>query len=97
MGWDPVARRGPTPITCTLTQLLGLLDVGADDRIPIAGNERIGGRELIQGGEDRTADIRKLRSEVSRDLEALRLSMTIRLGSMLFLGLGLLFAALKLT
>ena len=42
-------------------------------------------------------ELESLRSDAARDLEALRLSMTIRLGSMLFLGLGLLFAALKLT
>lgn len=34
---------------------------------------------------------------VRKDMELLRNSMTIRLGSMLFVGLGLLFAALKLT
>ena len=34
---------------------------------------------------------------VRKDMELLRSSMTIRLGSMLFVGLGLLFAALRLT
>lgn len=50
------------------------------------------------------ADLQMLRQEliqeivlVRKDMELLRSSMTIRLGSMLFVGLGLLFAALKLT
>ncbi|MEQ1802629.1 MAG: hypothetical protein ABL989_11955 [Gammaproteobacteria bacterium] len=46
------------------------------------------------------ADIGELRQDVSlirKDLELLPTSMTVRLGSMLMLGLGLLFAALKLT
>lgn len=34
---------------------------------------------------------------VRKDMELLHSSMTIRLGSMLFVGLGLLFAALRLT
>lgn len=34
---------------------------------------------------------------IRKDMDLLRSSMTIRLGSMLFVGLGLLFAALKLT
>ena len=34
---------------------------------------------------------------LKRDLELLQSSMTIRLGSMLIIGLGILFAALKLT
>jgi hypothetical protein len=34
---------------------------------------------------------------VRKDMELLRSSMTVRLGSMLFVGLGLLFAALRLT
>jgi len=34
---------------------------------------------------------------LKRDLELLQSSMTIRLGSMLIVGLGILFAALKLT
>lgn len=42
-------------------------------------------------------ELAAMRSDVGRDMEALRLAMTIRLGSMLFVGLGLLFAALKLT
>jgi hypothetical protein len=50
------------------------------------------------------SDLQMLRQElvqeivlVRKDMELLRSSMTIRLGSMLFVGLGLLFAALKLT
>lgn len=42
-------------------------------------------------------DLALLRQDVDHNLELLRSSMTIRLGSMLFVGLGLLFAALKLT
>ena len=64
--------------------------------------------ELRQEMENRYAllshEIGGLRSDVAKDLElvrkdleALRLSMTVRLGSMLMVGLGLLFAALKLT
>jgi hypothetical protein len=42
----------------------------------------------------------ELKSEISlvrKDMEILSTNMTVRLGSMLMLGLGLLFAALKLT
>jgi hypothetical protein len=46
------------------------------------------------------ADIVELRQDnslIRKDLEILTTTMTVRLGSMLMLGLGLLFAALKLT
>jgi len=50
------------------------------------------------------ADVQMLRSElhqecalIRKDMELLPTKMTVRLGSMLMLGLGLLFAALKLT
>jgi len=46
------------------------------------------------------SDVVDLRHEVAlvrKDLELLSTMMTVRLGSMLMLGLGLLFAALKLT
>lgn len=43
------------------------------------------------------AELQLLRQEMKSLLELLSRDMTIRLGSMLFLGLGLLFAALKLT
>lgn len=46
------------------------------------------------------ADIVELRQDnalIRKDLEILPATMTVRLGSMLMLGLGLLFAALKLT
>jgi hypothetical protein len=36
-------------------------------------------------------------SDLRKDIEILSTAMTVRLGSMLMLGLGLLFAALKLT
>ena len=42
-------------------------------------------------------DIENLRLVTEAKLELLRSSMTIRLGSMLVVGLSLLFAALKLT
>ena len=51
--------------------------------------------DLIRGDVGR--DLEAFRSSFTKDLEATRLSMTIRLGSMLFIGLGLLFAALRLT
>jgi len=46
------------------------------------------------------ADVADLRQEINlirKDMEILSTTMTVRLGSMLMLGLGLLFAALKLT
>ncbi len=43
------------------------------------------------------SDIENLRIVTEAKLELLRSSMTIRLGSMLVVGLSLLFAALKLT
>jgi hypothetical protein len=50
------------------------------------------------------ADMQMLRSElhqqctlIRKDMELLSTTMTVRLGSMLMLGVGLLFAALKLT
>ena len=42
-------------------------------------------------------DIDRLRKDVERDLELLRSSMTVRLGSIQVVTAGLLFAALKLT
>lgn len=42
-------------------------------------------------------DNESLRSSVQKDMELLRGAMTMRLGSMLMVGLTLLFAALKLT
>ena len=42
-------------------------------------------------------DIDQLRKDVERDLELLRSSMTVRLGSIQVVTAGLLFAALKLT
>jgi hypothetical protein len=42
-------------------------------------------------------DIDQLRKDVERDLELLRASMTVRLGSIKVVTAGLLFAALKLT
>jgi hypothetical protein len=42
-------------------------------------------------------DLETTRTLFSKDLELLRSSMAIRLGSMLIVGLGVLFAALKLT
>jgi len=42
-------------------------------------------------------DIDQLRKDVERDLELLRSSMTLRLGSIQVVTAGLLFAALKLT
>jgi len=46
------------------------------------------------------ADVADLRQEINlirKDMEILSTTMTVRLGSMLMFGLGLLFAALKLT
>ena len=40
-------------------------------------------------------DIDSLRGEVGKDLEALRLSMTLRLGSMLVVGFGVMLTALR--
>ena len=50
--------------------------------------------------QDLTSSINDLRHEIGlvrKDMEILSSTLTIRLGSMLMLGLGLLFAALKLT
>jgi len=41
-------------------------------------------------------DIESLRNSTGKDLETLRLSMTVRLGSMLVVGIGLMLAAMKL-
>ena len=41
-------------------------------------------------------EIASLRSDVGRDLAALGLRMTVRLGSMLFVGFGLTIAAMRL-
>ena len=46
------------------------------------------------------ADVASLRNDVAlvrKDMEILSTTMTVRLGSMLIVGLGLLFAALELT
>lgn len=50
-----------------------------------------GGQQILRN------ELESMQTLTARDLEALRTSMTIRLGSMLMLGLGLLFAALRLT
>ena len=42
-------------------------------------------------------DIESLKVQVARDMEILRLSMTVRLGSIQVVAAGVLFAALKLT
>jgi FKBP-type peptidyl-prolyl cis-trans isomerase (trigger factor) len=44
-----------------------------------------------------TLGFTSVREGVSRDLELLRTSMTVRLGSITVVGLGVLFAALRLT
>jgi hypothetical protein len=47
-----------------------------------------------------SASIAQVRQEIAlirKDMEILSTTMSVRLGSMLMLGLGLLFAALKLT
>ena len=42
-------------------------------------------------------DLEVLRSDMTRDMESLRLSLIVRLGAMMFMAMGLLFTALKLT
>ena len=42
-------------------------------------------------------EIQSLKEQVGRDMEILRLSMTVRLGSIQVVAAGVLFAALKLT
>jgi hypothetical protein len=61
-------------------------------------------REDVSAVRVELADIRGELSElrqdnvlIRKDMELLSTTMTVRLGSMLMLGLGLLFAALKLT
>ena len=44
-----------------------------------------------------SSELRQEIALVRKDMEILSTTMTVRLGSMLMLGLGLLFAALKLT
>lgn len=46
---------------------------------------------------EETQEVRSDIALVRKDLEILSAAMTVRLGSMLIVGLGLLFAALKLT
>lgn len=56
--------------------------------------------DLQQLRQETSAEIVELRQDnalIRKDLEILSTTMTVRLGSMLMLGLGLLFAALKLT
>jgi len=43
------------------------------------------------------AELRQDNALIRKDMEILSTTMTVRLGSMLMIGLGLLFAALKLT
>jgi hypothetical protein len=43
------------------------------------------------------AEMRENNALIRKDMEILSTTMTVRLGSMLMLGLGLLFAGLKLT
>ena len=50
--------------------------------------------DTIRGQQDQKIDT--FRSDMSRDFAALELKMTVKLGSMLFVGLGLTIAALRL-
>ena len=56
--------------------------------------------EMLAIKVDLKADIAELRQDnalIRKDMELLATTMTMRLGSMLMIGLGMLFAALKLT
>ena len=54
-------------------------------------------QELTAAMTGLSAELRQEIALVRKDMEILSTTMTVRLGSMLMLGLGLLFAALKLT
>jgi hypothetical protein len=53
-------------------------------------------RDIESLRESTRKDIKSLRISTGKDLETSRLSMTVRLGSMLFVGFGLMLAAMKL-
>ena len=77
----------------TLYDALLSIDVPADKaRAVIDALERDMGSTLAT-----KQDIRLLEQELEQKIELLQSSMTIRLGSILVVAMGLLFAALKLT
>ena len=54
-------------------------------------------QEVEHFKQELTRDVARLDERFTRDLELLRSSMTVRLGSIQVVAMGLLFAALKLT
>jgi hypothetical protein len=54
-------------------------------------------QELTATFTGQTAELRQECALIRKDMELLATTMTVRLGSMLMIGLGLLFAALKLS
>ena len=54
-------------------------------------------RDQLQAIRTDLAELRQETALIRKDMEFLSTSITVRLGSILILGLGLLFAALKLT
>ena len=88
------------PFQFSLYDALVSVDVPPDKaRAVIDALERDMGATLATKADVRLLqrDIDQLRKDVERDLELLRSSMTVRLGSIQVVTAGLLFAALKLT
>jgi hypothetical protein len=63
----------------------------------LSAMSQFGTKDELQAVRADIVELRKDNALIRKDLEILPTTMTVRLGSMLMLGLGLLFAALKLT
>ena len=66
-------------------------------RQEIENRQALTARDIASMRRDLSGEIGALRGDMARDAETLRLRLTVQLGAMFMVGMGLLFAALKLT
>jgi hypothetical protein len=66
-------------------------------RQEIENRQALTARDIAAMRRDLSGEIGALRGDMARDVETLRLRLTVQLGAMFMVGMGLLFAALKIT
>jgi hypothetical protein len=66
-------------------------------RQEIENRQALTARDIASMRRDLSGEIGALRGDMARGAETLRLRLTVQLGAMFMVGMGLLFAALKLT
>ena len=66
-------------------------------RQEIENRQALTARDIAAMRRDLSGEIGALRGDMARDVETLRLRLNVQLGAMFMVGMGLLFAALKLT